>query len=286
MSGVGLSHVAGVCLAAGILVAAAPASAQTQQQIDQCENKGNTATPDLRIAGCTAAIQSGRWKGRGLAWAYNNRCWAYNDKRGQADSALADCNQAIKLDPKIVAAYHNRGVVWSDKRDLDRAMADYNEAIKLDPKFARAYFGRGLANLYAGALPKALADLSQASALDPKSAYTALWLDIVGQRSKLPSSLPQVISQIDVAAWPGPVIQLFLGRLTPAAVLAAADNPDAGKKKGQVCEANFYSGELALRRRAKDEAERLFRLSVSGCPKNFDEWFAANQELKALGLVP
>jgi hypothetical protein len=59
--------------------------------------------------------------------------------------------------------------------------------------------------------------------------------------------LSQAISQIDMTAWPAPVIRLFLGQMTPTAVLAAAADPDAGKKKGQVCEANFYSGELARR---------------------------------------
>jgi hypothetical protein len=51
--------------------------------------------------------------------------------------------------------------------------------------------------------------------------------------------------------------------LTPEAVLAAADDPDANTKKDQVCEANFYSGEFALLQGAKDEAARLFRLAAS-----------------------
>ncbi len=79
---------------------------------------------------------------------------------------------------------------------------------------------------------------------------------------------------------------MFLGQMTPAAVRGAADDPDATKKKGQVCEANFYSGELALRQDAKDEAARLFRLAAADCPQDFDEWFAANAELKALGAAP
>ena len=50
-----------------------------------------------------------------------------------------------------------------------------------------------------------------------------------------------------------------MGQLTLDAVLAAADDPDASKKSTQVCEANFYSGELALQKDKKDEATRLFR---------------------------
>jgi lipoprotein NlpI len=98
--------------------------------------------------------------------------------------------------------------------------------------------------------------------------------------------LPQAISKIDMTKWPAPVIRLFLGQMTPAAVLAAADDPDAAKKKSRVCQANFYSGELSLTRGSKDEAIRLFRLAVSDCSHDDVEWSAANSELKALGVAP
>jgi tetratricopeptide (TPR) repeat protein len=64
---------------------------------------------DLRIRGCTAAIQSDKWRGEDLAWAYNNRGNAYKDK-GEVDRAIADYDQALRLDPKYVKAYINRGV--------------------------------------------------------------------------------------------------------------------------------------------------------------------------------
>jgi lipoprotein NlpI len=83
--------------------------------------------------------------------------------------------------------------------------------------------------------------------------------------------------------WPAPVARLFLGQSTPAAVLAAADNPDAKKKKDQVCEANFYSGILALRKGATDDAVKLYRLAADECPRIFMESHAANAELKQLG---
>ena len=216
-----------------------------------------------------------------FAQAYDNRGSAYQAK-GDIDRAIADHDEAIRLDPRYAAAYDNRGGAYQAKGDHDRAIADFDEAIRLDPKNLNAYYDRALANLYAGALPEALADLNQASALNPKSAYTALWLDIIGQRNKVPSRLSQATSQIDMAAWPAPVIRMFLDQMTPAAVLAAADNPNAATKVRQVCQANFYSGEFALRQGTKDEAARLFRLAAGDCPKTFNEWSLANAELKAL----
>ena len=86
--------------------------------------------------------------------------------------------------------------------------------------------------------------------------------------------------------WPAPVIGLFLGQTTTAAVLASADDKNATKKNGQVCEANFYSGELQLMKGSKDEATRLFRLAANDCPRSFIEWTASRAELKAQGVAP
>ena len=58
------------------------------------------------------------------------------------------------------------------------------------------------------------------------------------------------------------------------------------RKKGQLCEANFFNGELALQRGTKEEAVRLFRLAVADCPKTFIEWSAANAELMAMNASP
>jgi lipoprotein NlpI len=283
--------------------------------LDTCKR----ASGEEAIAACTRAIDSGRWRGPGLARAYNNRAtayygdggyehaiadyneairldpkypFAYNNlgnahrANGEYDCAIANYSDAIRLDPKYVAAYINRGNAYYSNGDKRRAIADYNEAIRLDPKSAYAYRERSLTHFYGGTFAQALADISQASKLAQKDPYNALWVEIVGQRNNAPSRLSQAISKIDMSAWPAPVIRMFLGQMPPADVLAAAEHPDATKRKGRVCEANFYSGELALRTGAKDEAGRLFRLAASDCPKTFEERDAAEAELKALGIVP
>jgi lipoprotein NlpI len=86
--------------------------------------------------------------------------------------------------------------------------------------------------------------------------------------------------------WPAPVIRLYLGETTPEAVLAAADDPAPAIKKGQLCEAKFFTGEMALQHGDKDEAVRLFRFAASNCPKDYVQSDAAVAELKALGVSP
>jgi lipoprotein NlpI len=303
-----LSRAGLFALAALLLTAVLPGPARADVVQDCMAKRG-----DETIRACTEAIEN---PAGDLAWAFNNRGNAYRAK-GDFDRALADYNQAISLDPRYEFAYNGRGNVYSYKGDLDRALADYNQAITLDPKdalayngrgnvyrakgdsgraiadynraitlnpkFAFAYSGRGLTNLYTGSLPKALADFNRCSEVDPEYAYCALWLEIVNTRSNLFSQLPQAIAHLDMSNWPSPLIRLFLGQTTPEAVLAAADDPDPETKIGQVCEANFFSGELALSKGSIDGAKRLFRLAADGCPRGFTESDAANFELKALG---
>jgi lipoprotein NlpI len=69
-------------------------------------------------------------------------------------------------------------------------------------------------------------------------------------------------------------------------VLKAADDPNPVKMKGQVCEANFFAGELALGRGTTDEAVRLLHLAADACPKRNTEWSAANAELHRLNTKP
>jgi lipoprotein NlpI len=124
--------------------------------------------------------------------------------------------------------------------------------------------------------------MSKANELDPKYPYYALWLDILARRGNLPSQLAQSTAQFDMNEWPAPLIRLYLGETTPQAVLAAAEDPDPATTNGQLCEANFYIGELALRQDANEEAVHRFRLAADNCPGDFVEEPAAGAELRAL----
>jgi tetratricopeptide (TPR) repeat protein len=147
-------------------LAVSPATAQSQQQIDWCINAAHGFSPDQQISGCTAAIQSGKWSGRGLAWAFNNRGFAYYLK-DELDPAFADFEQAIRLDPNDAIAFNNRGLIYQSKGDLARAIADYDETIRLDPTYVFAFNNRGGAYAGKNEYDHAIADYSEAIRLDP-----------------------------------------------------------------------------------------------------------------------
>src|SRR5258706_6680480 len=119
-----------VLIAVGI-VAAGPAGAQTSRELNWCSGK-ESPSPDQKIAACTAVIQAGRYTGKNLALVYNNRANGHL-KKDEHDRAIADYDQAIKLDPNYALAYNNRGNVDFLKKNYDRAIADYDQAIRRDP---------------------------------------------------------------------------------------------------------------------------------------------------------
>ena len=250
------------------------------------------------------------------AWAYAERGNLYKNK-GELDHAIDDLNEAIKLDPGYALAYFSRGDVYKSKGDIARAMTDMNEALRLDPNYALAYFVRGRLSYMLGNAPAALEDFSKAIKLDdseansyfnrgvtyyviggrnadavadfkkaaelnPKDAYAALWREIAERRTNAPGHLAEAAKQLDMTVWPAPVIREFLGELNAEQAFAAAFDTDSQVKAAQTCEANFYSGELALLKKNKNEAQRLLKLAADTCPPSFVESTAALADLIAL----
>jgi len=85
-------------MATAILVLATPALGASENDRDNCNQ---TANHDLKIESCTRVL---------------------NDR----DEPRS--NHAI--------AYNRCGLAWQSKRDLDRAIADFDQAIRLDPTSA------------------------------------------------------------------------------------------------------------------------------------------------------
>lgn len=157
-----------VAVAAALFVSTSAASAQSRQQWDWCNGKDD-ASPDLVISGCTAVIQSGAEKAKGLAFAFYRRGTAFR-MRNEFDRAIADYDQSIKLDPDGYDAYVDRGWAYHLKGDFDRAIEDHSEAIRLDPDNERAFVMRGAAWQRKGDYDRAIRDNDEAIRINPKNA--------------------------------------------------------------------------------------------------------------------
>ena len=148
------------------LLLAMPALGASDRDHNDCMH----ASGEQKIVGCTRTINDAKESPHNRAIAYKIRCGAYSDN-GDNDRAIADCGEAIRIDPKFAAAYNNRCGAYSDNGDNDRAIADCIEAIQLNPKDAKTYYNRANAYLRKGDLDKATVDYNEAIRLDPKFSW-------------------------------------------------------------------------------------------------------------------
>lgn len=172
---------AGAAIALAIALPVKPAAALTQEKIDACVNRNHDISLDRQISGCTDSIESGRWKGKDLAWAYGNRCIAYKDK-AEYDRAMTDCNEAIDRDPRDDHAYNTRGAIYHLTHDYDRAIAQYSMAIRINPSFVDPYHNRGMSYAAKGDYDTAIADYNHALRLNAQDALALYERGIAKQK--------------------------------------------------------------------------------------------------------
>ena len=304
-----------IAIAFVVLLCSAPAWGQWTEDAQKCSE---VSDPEVALAHCTRAIESGRLSGGALAVTLNNRANAYQNKRdydraiqdyneairldpdsalvrnnrgnayqhkGDYEHALQDYDQAIRLDSGYAHAFNNRGRVHHFKENYAQAIKDYDEAIELDPDYAIAFYNRGLARydqgLYIGAVP----DFVRAFSLDSNNPYRAIGLYLakarVGDADR--EGLVNQVRALDLARWPGPVIALYVGQLAPEAVLEAARDPDPIIQRERQCEAYFYVGQEMLIRGQREAAARMLQAAVATRVMSLYEFVSARAELKRLG---
>ncbi len=182
------------------LVLAAPALAQSDQNARWCRGEDG-ATLEQTISGCTAVIDRRSDTPQQVALAYslrggaiyykgdpvraiadydeaikldptfargfNNRCWA-RAVVGRVAEAVADCDELLRLAPNVANTLENRGFAWLKMGQFDRAIADYDAGLRLNPDNKADYlYGRGLAKLKKGDA-SGTADVAAAKALHDK----------------------------------------------------------------------------------------------------------------------
>ncbi len=90
---------------------------------------------------------------------------------GHHQEAIADCDQAIALDPRLAAALDHRGSSYAALGQPERAVDDFTSALDLDSSVPIVFLDRAAAYLSLGKLAAARADLDSfiAAAASPMS---------------------------------------------------------------------------------------------------------------------
>lgn len=101
-----------------------------------------------------------------LAAAYVVRA-SIRNAQSQFDAALNDADQALHLNSESAEAFNHRGFARYRKGQLDDALSDFDRAVQLSPNFAEALTNRGLVRSDRGESAAALADFEAALRLQP-----------------------------------------------------------------------------------------------------------------------
>lgn len=141
----------------------------------KCCGAAYSSAAERAIAACSQIISSGSQGKVQLAEAYLSRGNAHVDKANTSQAAqlpefelaIADYNEAIRLNSNHAIAFNNRGAMYAAKREYDRAIADYSEAIRLDPNYALALRNRAFSYSRKADYDAALADYSEVIRLSP-----------------------------------------------------------------------------------------------------------------------
>jgi tetratricopeptide (TPR) repeat protein len=150
------------------------------QEIGDCGHP----IPERSIFACSVMITRGGVAPERLSTFYRLR-GAANVIQGEYDNAIADLDEAIRLNPEDPEAFTSRGDAYakkaglalivlnlsglpvgapyfgdlSKKAEYGRAIADYEQALRLDPGFQAALHGRKLAGLASGEVNRVEGDL-------------------------------------------------------------------------------------------------------------------------------
>lgn len=88
-------------------------------------------------------------------------------QKGKPDEAIAQYEEALRLDPKEAEAHHNIGLSLMQKGKVDDAIAQYRQALQLNPKLLNAYVNLGDALLQEGKADDAMAQYLAALKINP-----------------------------------------------------------------------------------------------------------------------
>ena len=95
-------------------------------------------------------------------WFYKAQALYVGDKLTDPKKAIEYLNNAIKLQPGAVSAYHNRGIAYFELGQYRLAIEDFNETIRLEPNDADAYNGRGATYVELDQYQRAIEDFNEA----------------------------------------------------------------------------------------------------------------------------
>jgi tetratricopeptide (TPR) repeat protein len=133
--------------------------------------------------------------------------------RGDLNKALADANEAVRLETGTRSAQQFRGYIYRYLGEYDRAIADFDEALRKRPDHAETYVARGITYEKKGDHTRARADFERAlkaRGSDFRTAHENARAQLAALDAAAPAATPKATAP-SIAADQGRRVALVIG---------------------------------------------------------------------------
>jgi tetratricopeptide (TPR) repeat protein len=190
---------------------------------------------------------------------------AYIDKglahwtKGDIRQAITDFTAAITANPDDMLAYHHRISAYLAINDPEKALADYDKLRALRPNDFDIAMRDGWLNWQFNHV-EISADAFRT--FSEKNAFSWAWLQLSNIRLDKPMTAYK--EEFESMKWPGHIPRFFLGHLSEAEFLKAAEFGNSSS----VCEAHIMTGLWRVVHNDRAGATPLLKIAAGKCEKD------------------
>ena len=170
----------------------------------------------------------------------------FREENREPAKAIADYDQAIKLNPRLPDAWQHRGGEHFKLGHIKESLADFDEFLKLMPRQAPYHWQRGISLYYAGRFEEGRKQFELHQTVNPNDVENAVWhflcLARVAGVEKARAALIPIKGDARVPMME--VHALFANKVKPEDVLkaAVAGRPTPAQLTRQLFYAHLYLG--------------------------------------------
>ena len=183
------------------------------------------------------------------------------ESSGRLELAAETWDRAIQTVPDNASAYVRRGQVLFKLARIESALADFDHAVALDPSSEPYLWQRGIAQFYAGEYDACRRQFELHRTVNPNDVENATWHFLCVAREDGPVVARAALLPVgpDSRMPLRTIYELYRGRSTPTEVMSVAASAPADRRSSALFYAELYVGLYHFILGENDEALTILR---------------------------